>query len=125
MRMVTTTKLCVYTLMIGLFIGGVILSQHMLSEQQALTLLFGDYDTIKKQAIWKNIPFDSQNDVGGLWEKRTGVVSTVLLHPYQENHKQKIFLLTKTLSTDVPYDCHACAPLLSAFVFSRNHFWNH
>jgi hypothetical protein len=78
----------------------------------------------RKKSIWRNIPFDRSHTPDDLWEKKTGIVSVVLFQPYREHRQQKKILLTQTRSMDVPYDCHACAPLLSAFVFSKKHFWN-
>ena len=39
------------------------------------------------------------------------------LLPYYENGKNKIFLLTKTIPTNIPFDCHACLPFIGAAVF--------
>lgn len=91
------------------------------SKARVLSLLFGNYDPSQKQAIWHHIPFNAHD---GLWGKRAGIVSVVLFQPYIEQNEHKMFLLTQTRSIDVPYDCHACAPLLSAFVLVKKHFWN-
>lgn len=124
MRIISkNTLLCAITLLVTL-IALYVIAMQPLSEAKALTILFGDYNHSQKQAIWHHIPFDTHNTSDGFWEKKTGIVSTVLFQPFTEQNKHKIFLLTQTRSTDVPYDCHACAPLLSAFVFAKKHIWS-
>lgn len=124
MRIISrNTLLCTITLLVTLVVLSVIAMQP-LSEERALTMLFRDYNHSQKQAIWHHIPFDTNNTSNGFWEKKTGIVSTVLFQPYVEQNTHKLFFLTQTRSIDAPYDCHACAPLLSAFVFSKKHIWS-
>ena len=91
-----------------------------LSEKQAFMMLFGNYDTSQQTAIWKPMKFPAQEKVNEyFWKSRTGMVKKVFYQSYQENGYKKAFLLTKTIPSDVPYECHACTPLLSATVFVR------
>lgn len=115
--------MCTIILAITLVVVYVIAMQPP-SKAQVLSLLFGDYDPSQKQAIWHHIPFDAHNTPDDLWKKKAGIVGVVLFQPYIEQNTHKIFLLTQTRSIDVPYDCHACAPLLSAFVLVKKHFWS-
>ena len=85
------------------------------SEDQALTMVFGNYDPIQKTSVWKKMEFPSKEDVDEyFWKSRAGIVSSVFYQAYKENGKKKFFLLTKTIPLDIPYICHACLPLLGA-----------
>jgi hypothetical protein len=89
-----------------------------LTEKQAFMLIFGNYNNTNKTAIWKNIPIAKENN-NAYFSKKIGVVSTVFFQPYHENGKKKFFLLTNTKPIDIPFECHACRPLLSGAVFSQ------
>lgn len=91
----------------------------ILSEEQALVMVFGNYDHNTKSANWDNIPFPDKKDANGFWEEKKGIVRAIFFQPYYENGKNKIFLLTKTIPTNIPFDCHACLPLIGATVFVR------
>lgn len=94
-----------------------------LSEMQALTRIYGNYDRNAKHANWINIPFPKKM-TDGYFEERKGYVKVISLKPYYENRKNKIFLLTKTIPTNIPFDCHACLPLIGATVFvEKNKYW--
>ncbi len=88
------------------------------SEKKAFTILFGNYNDTHKTALWKNIEFPKKEKLDTFWENKTGIVSSILFQSYVENGKEKFFFLTKTIPKDIPFECHACLPLLSATVFS-------
>lgn len=105
---------------IFLFLFGTVLNVAFgqgLSEQQAFVILFGNYDSVYKHAIWKNMKLPTKG-VDDFWKQKTGIASSVLFQSYTENGKNKFFFLTKTIPADIPFECHACLPLLSATVFS-------
>jgi hypothetical protein len=89
-----------------------------LSEERAFLMLFGNYDALHKNSIWRDIKFPDKRGESGFWAKKTGIVSSILFQPYHEDGKKKIFLLTKTIPINIPFNCHACLPLLGATVFS-------
>ena len=88
-----------------------------LTGKKAFIMVFGNYD-VHKNAIWKNMQF-SKTNYDDYFSKKTGIVSRVFFQSYKENGKRKFFLLTKTIPIDFPFQCHACRPLLSAAIFSR------
>lgn len=92
------------------------------SEEQAFVKIFGNYDRIHKISIWKNMRFPAREELDGFFEKKIGIVSKILFQSYKESGVDKIFLVTKTIPMDVPFNCHACLPLISAtvFVLDRN-----
>jgi hypothetical protein len=105
---------------IFLFLFGTVVNVSFcqgLSEQQAFVILFGNYDSMYKRAIWKNMKLPVKQP-DNFWEQKTGIVSSVLFQSYTESGKKKFFFLTKTIPSDIPFQCHACFPLLSAIVFS-------
>lgn len=56
----------------------------------------------------------------GYFATKTGMASAVLLQSYREGGKKKFFLITKTIPIEMPFECHACNPLLSAAVFAKS-----
>lgn len=89
------------------------------SEKEAFILLFGNYDSAKKIANWKNMKFSEKKEQDCFfWKNKTGIVRNILLLPCRENGKRKFFFLTQTIPKDIPFNCHACLPLISATVFS-------
>jgi hypothetical protein len=90
-----------------------------LSEEQALTMIFGNYNHTTKSANWVNIPFPNTEEMSSYFEEKKGIVRAIFFQPYYEDGKNKIFLLTKTIPTNIPFDCHACLPLIGATVFVR------
>lgn len=96
----------------------------LFSEEQAFFMLYGNYDTAHKIAVWENMTFPSKRDKRFFWDKKTGIVSRILFVPFKDQEKEKIFLLTKTTPVGIPFSCHACAPLVGAAIFSKkNHSW--
>lgn len=91
------------------------------TEKKAIRMVFGNYNETNKTAVWENmsIPKESNNSY---FSKQVGIVSAAFFKSYKENGKTKFFLLTKTIPIDIPFECHACRPLLSGTVFSRK--WN-
>ncbi len=88
------------------------------TEKKAIMMMFGNYNDTNKTAIWKNMSIpEKSND--SYFSKKIGIVSTAFFQSYKENGKTKFFLLTKTIPIDIPFECHACRPLLSGAVFSR------
>ncbi len=94
------------------------LFKSSLLEDQALRMVYGNYDYSSKSAIWMNISF-SDNDTSSYFKERQGVVKAIFFQPYYENGKRKVFLLTKTIPTNIHFDCHACLPLIGAAIFVR------
>lgn len=86
-------------------------------EDQALTMIFGNYERAHRISVWENMKFPTQDDKEYFFGKKAGIVSSVLFQAYEESGKEKVFLLTKTVPVGVPFECHACLPLLSAAVF--------
>lgn len=102
----------------------ILLRSPALSEEQGLTMIYGNYDRVNKYANWINIPFPDKKDAEGYFEEKKGFVKVISLQPYHENGKNKVFLLTKTIPTNIPFDCHACLPLIGATVFvAKNRRW--
>lgn len=71
-----------------------------------------------------SLPFPDKEDASGYFEERKGLVKAIFFNPYREDGKNKIFLLTKTIPTNIPFDCHACLPLIGAAIFvqKRGHW---
>lgn len=90
-----------------------------LSEEQALTMIYGNYNSTTKSANWINILFPNKMRSSYFKEKK-GYVKAISLLNFCEHGKNKIFLLTKTIPTNIPFDCHACLPLIGATVFAEN-----
>lgn len=109
------------SLIIFIWITFIFYSKNNLSEKKAFMIIFGNYDPIHKQSIWKNMRFPSKamGENWGIWEEKTGIVSKIYYKKYKEDGKNKFFLLTKTVPVNIPYECHACLPLLGATVFSK------
>ncbi|EKD71587.1 MAG: hypothetical protein ACD_46C00154G0002 [uncultured bacterium] len=98
-----------------------LMHQPALSKEQALRMIYGNYDSKSQSASWVNIPFPDKEDASSYFEKKKGIVRMIALQAYRENGKDKFFILTKTIPTDIPFDCHACLPLIGAAVFVRKH----
>ena len=93
----------------------------VLSEQDAFTMVYGNYDRAHKSALWKDMNIPHIEKFGkDIWRNKIGVVSLVFFKPFIEDRKHKIFFITKTIPTGQPYECHACLPILNATVFIRN-----
>lgn len=90
-----------------------------LSEEQALTMIYGNYVPTNKSSIWVNIPFPDKQDTSNYFEEKKGLVKAIFFESYREDGKHKIFLLTKTIPTNIPFDCHACLPLIGAAIFVK------
>lgn len=89
----------------------------VLTEKEALLTFFGNYDETNQTSLWKSMSFPL-GEGNGYFSKGVGVVSVSFFQSYREDGKMKFFLLTKTIPIDVPFECHACRPLLSGAVFS-------
>jgi len=48
-----------------------------LLEEQALMMIYGNYDPISKSSSWLNIPFPNKEDVSSYFEERKGLVSAI------------------------------------------------
>ncbi len=94
-------------------------TEPVLSEAQAMKMIYGNYNSAMKHASWENISFPNK-EIDGYFKERKGFVKTISLITFQENGKNKVFLLTKTIPTNIPFDCHACLPLIGAAVFTEN-----
>jgi len=118
-------KIVLSIIMLTVFgIASILMYKPALSEEQALTMVYGNYDNTNKYAHWTNIPFPDNEAISGYFKERKGFVKTISLQPYYENGKNKVFLLTKTIPTNMSFDCHACLPLIGAAVFvEKNRHW--
>jgi len=116
----TYFKIAIGVMMVS-FIGitSTLASRPALSEEQALTMIYGNYNPETKYATWTNIPFPKKM-ISSFFEEKKGYVKAISLLDFRENIKNKIFLLTKTIPTNIPFDCHACLPLIGATVFAEN-----
>lgn len=56
-----------------------------LTEEQALKMIYGNYDPISKSSSWVNIPFPDKEDAIGYFEKRKGLVRAIFFKSYREN----------------------------------------
>lgn len=93
---------------------------HNLSEKDAFMAVFGNYDSVHRNAIWKNMQFPKKDEVDEFfWKNRTGIVSNVFFQSYIEHGVKKFIFLTKTSPLGKPYECHACLPLLNATIFYK------
>jgi len=116
-------KIAIGIMVSALTITSTLASKPVLSEEQALRMIYGNYNPATKHASWVNIPFLNKT-VDGYFEERKGFVKAISLITFQENGKNKVFLLTKTIPTNIPFDCHACLPLIGATIFSEsNNHW--
>jgi hypothetical protein len=107
----------------ALGITSTLANRPALSEAQALTMIYGNYNPAMKHANWINIPFPNKK-IDGYFEERKGFVKAISLANFQEKGKNKVFFLTKTIPTNIPFDCHACLPLIGATVFAEmNNHW--
>lgn len=86
-------------------------------EVQAFAMVFNNYDETHRISVWEDMKLPTKQDKKYFWGKKTGIVSPVLFQSYEEDGKEKVFLLTKTIPVGIPFGCHACLPLLSAIVF--------
>jgi hypothetical protein len=112
-------KIAIGVMVSVLTITSTLASRPVLSEEQALRMIYGNYNPAMKHASWVNIPFPNKK-ADGYFEERRGFVKAISLVSFQENRKNKVFFLTKTIPTDIPFDCHACLPLIGATVFTEN-----
>lgn len=106
--------------LLGIIFYKLLMSGSVLSEQDAFAMIYGNYDMMHQKSIWKYMNLSRQKR-DSYWDKKTGIVTKIFFQRYKENGHKKIFLLTKTVPIDFPFECHACLPLLSATVFSRDH----
>lgn len=106
--------------LLGIIFLKLLMPGSVLSEQDAFAMIYGNYDTMNQKSIWKYMNL-SRQEIDSYWAKKTGLVTKILFQAYKENRHNKIFLLTKTVPIDFPFECHACLPLLSATVFLRDH----
>lgn len=93
---------------------------HPFSEKEAFLMLFGNYNHVYKTATWSHINFPDTEATDSFWKHKSGLTSSVLFQPYKENKKNKIIFVTKTIPSDMPFDCHACLPLLSITIFVKD-----
>lgn len=93
-------------------------SSESLSDKQALTIVWGNYDPIHRDSLWKNVNPPANEEFNNI-DYKVGVVSVELLQQYTDAGKEKYFLLTKTVPAGQEYSCHVCAPLMSAIVFAK------
>ncbi len=90
-------------------------------DGKALELLYGNYDSVKKIALWKSMNppetfWNSKNFIGKL-----GLVSVILSQPFKEGAIEKHMLITQApaLENGRVLDCHACGALVSGAVFVK------
>ncbi len=99
-----------------------VIQKPPLSEEQAFMMVFGNYDRTHKSASWEHIPFPDKEELSGhYWEEKKGIVRAIFFQPYHENGMHKVVLLTKTIPSNIPFDRHACRPLIGAAIFVRKH----
>jgi hypothetical protein len=82
----------------------------------AMTRLFGDYDSTAAGYKWTASVPTAKDDLVG-FDGKSMVAKVLVSKQYDENGAEKAILVAWSKSLG-DYDCHACAVLLSAFVFS-------
>ncbi|HET9742352.1 MAG TPA: hypothetical protein VFQ00_06370 [Terriglobales bacterium] len=80
---------------------------------KALYLLFGNYNQENRTATWSDV----QERVSA-FQGTQGIVSPYFDSDYSDHGIPKHVLLTSTVP-DSEYTCHACSPVVSAFVFAN------
>jgi hypothetical protein len=85
----------------------------------AMKLVYGSYDPVNRMAFWSdpNPPADKHFD---FHSDQGGTVQFVLDAPFEDGTAQKHFVVTATSPADEDFGCHACSPLLGAFVFAHS-----
>jgi len=84
-----------------------------------MKLVYGAYDQVSGTALWSdpNPPADKHFD---FHSEQGGTVQLVLDAPFVDGTTQKRFVVTATSPAGEDFSCHACRPLLGAFVFTHS-----
>jgi hypothetical protein len=114
------TLALIITIIISAVIFIYFLSGSDFTEKQAMMALFGNYNDNQKDSIWENMDIP-EKDTDSFFSKRTGIASTIFFKSYKESGQKKFFLITKTIPTDIYFQCHACYPLISAAIFVKSY----
>lgn len=93
-----------------------------ISEKNAFEMVFHNYDSDRKGAIWHQNDTPKYESFFSDDRDENGFVTTLLLESYIEDYKQKIVFITKTVPDGMRYDCHACYPQISLVIFSKKWF---
>jgi tetratricopeptide (TPR) repeat protein len=91
-----------------------------LSIDNAMKLIFSNYNTDGNYSLWKNIKVPNGLDFNDFFPHGvTGKVKKILFLPFEENKTKKYILVTQTVPTGQDFTAHVCAPLISGFVFKQ------
>lgn len=90
------------------------------SEKKALEFLFDNYDETQKESNWTPTKGDlaKADEDSPLREAKEFYIKTVLISPFQQAGVDKQLLITA--ATPPEHTCHACAPIIGAFVFKKS-----
>lgn len=94
------------------------------SEKKAFEFLYGNYNEEQKEANWRPTKEElakissSANTSSQIFENNEFYITPVLVAPFLEAGTEKNLLITAALPPE--YDCHACAPMISAALFKKN-----
>ncbi len=111
-------KIVTVIILVSVFLLMNFLLESDLTEKQAMVAIFGNYDDDNHTSLWKNMNFP-EKATDDFFASKTGIVNTIFFQSYKEHGRKKFFLVTKTIPTDIYFQCHACLPLISAATFSR------
>lgn len=85
---------------------------------KAMHFLFGNFDAARQTSRWEKIALPKELADNDYFRPGVaGLARPLLAQLYEEDKQIKFMLLTQTRPAGERFDCHACAPLLSGFVF--------
>lgn len=85
-------------------------------EEEAMRLLYGNYDTEQSQSKWQ--PDRKKIDDLGFYNGDEPFYATAILNDtFSENGKERRVLITQSAPKN--HDCHACAPLIGGAFFTK------
>ncbi len=85
---------------------------------KAMDLIFGNFDAARGTSRWRiNLPPAlGENDFFPPGEE--GLATKALAQLFEEGGTIKYLLITQSRPAEETFECHACAPLLSGFIFA-------
>ncbi|MBI4853388.1 MAG: hypothetical protein HY819_16465 [Acidobacteria bacterium] len=90
------------------------------SEKKAMEFLYSNYNEAQKESNWNPTQEDllKVDEDSSLKEAKEFYVTALLTSPFKEEGSDKQILITAAAPPE--HTCHACAPIIGAFIFKKN-----